>query len=135
MALRYLPFGPLRSASPQVDIHGLVEAKESVIENMAPVLTRLFTLLFAHPPPAPHGPLHRRVAVTFRLFQAPMKEADTCRRFVVPEIQAAGWETEPHRINEQVTFTDGRTVVVAARLAGGPASALIASSGSAWTCR
>jgi type I restriction enzyme, R subunit len=41
-----------------------------------------------------------------------MNEADTCRRFVVPKLQSAGWETEPHRINEQVTFTDGRIVVV-----------------------
>ena len=38
-------------------------------------------------------------------------EADTCRRFVVPRLQAAGWDTEPHRLNEQVTFTDGRIVV------------------------
>ena len=38
-------------------------------------------------------------------------EADTCRRYVVPELQAAGWEEEPHRINEQVTFTDGRIIV------------------------
>ena len=34
-------------------------------------------------------------------------EADTCRRYVVPKLQAAGWEDEPHRINEQVYFTDG----------------------------
>ena len=40
-------------------------------------------------------------------------EADTCRRYVVPRLQAAGWEDEPHRINEQVTFTDGRIVVLA----------------------
>ena len=38
-------------------------------------------------------------------------EADTCRRFVVPKLQQAGWDEEPHRINEQVTFTDGRIVV------------------------
>ncbi len=38
-------------------------------------------------------------------------EADTCRRYVVPKLQAAGWEDEPHRLNEQVTFTDGRIVV------------------------
>src|SRR5687767_10576414 len=38
-------------------------------------------------------------------------EADTCRRFIVPRLQAAGWESDPHRINEQVTFTDGRIVV------------------------
>jgi len=41
-----------------------------------------------------------------------MNEADTCRRLIVPKLQASGWETEPHRINEQVTFTDGRIVVV-----------------------
>ncbi len=40
-----------------------------------------------------------------------MNEADTCRRLIVPKLQAAGWETEPYRINEQVTFTDGRIVV------------------------
>ena len=38
-------------------------------------------------------------------------EADTCRRYVVPKLQATGWDDEPHRINEQVTFTDGRIVV------------------------
>src|SRR5436190_6612626 len=42
-------------------------------------------------------------------------EADTCRRYVVPRLQSAGWESEPHRINEQVTFTDGRIVVTAQR--------------------
>ena len=40
-----------------------------------------------------------------------MNEADTCRRFVVPKLQSAGWGAEPHRISEQVTFTDGRIVV------------------------
>lgn len=39
-------------------------------------------------------------------------EADTCRRYVVPRLQAAGWDNDPYRINEQVTFTDGRIVVV-----------------------
>jgi hypothetical protein len=38
-------------------------------------------------------------------------EADTCRRFVVPRLLAVGWDSEPHRLNEQVTFTDGRIVV------------------------
>jgi len=41
-----------------------------------------------------------------------MNEADTCRVYVTPKLQAAGWDREPHRINEQVTFTDGRIVVV-----------------------
>lgn len=40
-----------------------------------------------------------------------MTEADTCRRFVVPKLQAAGWDEEPCRLREQVTFTDGRIVV------------------------
>ncbi len=42
-------------------------------------------------------------------------EADTCRRFVVPRLQAAGWENDPYRINEQVTFTDGRIIVAGRR--------------------
>lgn len=42
-------------------------------------------------------------------------EADTCRRFVVPKLQAAGWDDEPHQINEQRTFTDGRIIVAGAR--------------------
>jgi hypothetical protein len=35
-------------------------------------------------------------------------EADTCRTFVVPKLQASGWDADPHRIAEQRTFTDGR---------------------------
>lgn len=42
-------------------------------------------------------------------------EADTCRRFVVPRLQAAGWDNDPYRINEQVTFTDGRIIVAGQR--------------------
>ena len=38
-------------------------------------------------------------------------EADTCRQFVVPKLQAAGWDSDPHSIAEQRTFTDGRIVV------------------------
>ena len=38
-------------------------------------------------------------------------EADTCRRFVVPMLQSVGWDDEPHQINEQVTFTDGRIIM------------------------
>jgi type I restriction enzyme, R subunit len=37
-----------------------------------------------------------------------MNEADTCRKFVVPQLQAAGWETDPHSIAEQRSFTAGR---------------------------
>ncbi len=39
-------------------------------------------------------------------------EADTCRRFVVPKLQAAGWDTSPCAINEQRSFTDGRVLFV-----------------------
>jgi len=28
-------------------------------------------------------------------------EADTCRLYVVPKLQAAGWDAEPHSIAEQ----------------------------------
>jgi len=42
----------------------------------------------------------------------PMNEADTCRKYVVPKLQAAGWDDRPHAINEQRTFTDGRVVFV-----------------------
>jgi type I restriction enzyme R subunit len=34
-------------------------------------------------------------------------EADTCRKFVVPKLQAAGWDSDPHSIAEQRSFTDG----------------------------
>lgn len=39
-------------------------------------------------------------------------EADTCRTLVVPRLQAAGWDDEPHSIAEQRTITDGRIVPV-----------------------
>jgi type I site-specific restriction endonuclease len=39
-----------------------------------------------------------------------MNEADTCRKQVVPLLQAAGWDDEPHSIAEQRTITDGRII-------------------------
>lgn len=39
-------------------------------------------------------------------------EADTCRKFVVPKLQAVGWDNDPHSIAEQRTITDGRVVPV-----------------------
>src|SRR2546422_4600671 len=41
-----------------------------------------------------------------------MNEADTCRKFIVPRLQASGWDDEPHSIAEQRTITDGRIVPV-----------------------
>jgi type I restriction enzyme R subunit len=37
-------------------------------------------------------------------------EADTCRKFVVPKLQARGWDNDPHSIAEQRTVTDGRII-------------------------
>lgn len=39
-------------------------------------------------------------------------EADTCRKFVVPRLQTAGWDSDPHSIAEQRTITDGRVIPV-----------------------
>jgi type I restriction enzyme R subunit len=44
-----------------------------------------------------------------------MNEADTCRKYVVPKLQAAGWEKEPHSLTEQKSFTDGRIIVVGSK--------------------
>ena len=41
-----------------------------------------------------------------------LTEADTCRKFVVPLLQKAGWDDAPYAINEQRTFTDGRVLFV-----------------------
>src|SRR5207302_352285 len=39
-------------------------------------------------------------------------EADTCRKLVVPKLQAAGWDNDPFSVAEQRTITDGRIVPV-----------------------
>ena len=41
---------------------------------------------------------------------ANLNEADTCRKYVVPLLQDAGWDEEPHSIAEQRSFTDGRII-------------------------
>jgi type I restriction enzyme R subunit len=41
---------------------------------------------------------------------ATLTEADTCRKYVLPKLYAAGWTDD--QISEQKTFTDGRIVVV-----------------------
>ncbi len=45
-----------------------------------------------------------------------MNEADTCRKFIVPKLQAAGWENAPYCISEQLTFTNPKGRI---RIAGG----------------
>jgi len=39
-------------------------------------------------------------------------EADTCRKWVTPRLQAAGWDNDPHSIAEQRSITDGRVIPV-----------------------
>ncbi|HXG66322.1 MAG TPA: DEAD/DEAH box helicase family protein, partial [Blastocatellia bacterium] len=38
-------------------------------------------------------------------------EADTCRLYVLPKLEEAGWNHEPHSFTEQKTFTDGRIII------------------------
>ena len=42
----------------------------------------------------------------------PDNEADTCRKYIVPKLQAAGWEKEPREIAEQRYITPGRIIPV-----------------------
>lgn len=44
-------------------------------------------------------------------------EADTCRKYVLPKLYAAGWNDD--QINEQRTFTDGRIIVAGTRVRRG----------------
>jgi type I restriction enzyme R subunit len=50
-----------------------------------------------------------------------MNEADTCRTYVVPKLQAAGWENAPFSIAEQRYFTNpkGRVRVIGGRIVRG----------------
>lgn len=41
-----------------------------------------------------------------------LNEADTCRKLVVPKLQTAGWDDDPHSIAEQRSVTDGRIIPV-----------------------
>jgi type I restriction enzyme R subunit len=45
-------------------------------------------------------------------------EADTCRKYVLPKLYAAGWNDD--QINEQRTFTDGRIMVAGSKVWRGP---------------
>ena len=46
-------------------------------------------------------------------------EADTCRKYVLPKLYAAGWNDD--QISEQKTFTDGRIIPVGAKTRRRPA--------------
>lgn len=43
-------------------------------------------------------------------------EADTCRKYITPALQRAGWDNAPHSLAEQRTFTDGRIVPTGDRI-------------------
>lgn len=43
--------------------------------------------------------------------QYQVTEADTCRTFITPALQEAGWDTLPHLLAEQHYFTDGRIII------------------------
>jgi len=47
-----------------------------------------------------------------------LTEADTCRKYVLPKLYAAGWTDD--QINEQRTFTDGRIVIVGSKVTRRP---------------
>jgi len=39
-------------------------------------------------------------------------EADTCRRYVLPKLQAGGWEDEPHHTNEPANTVRQLQIIV-----------------------
>ena len=43
-----------------------------------------------------------------------LTEADTCRKYVLPELYAAGWNDD--QTSEQKTFTDGRIIVAGSKV-------------------
>jgi type I restriction enzyme M protein len=43
-----------------------------------------------------------------------ISEADTCRKYVLPKLYAAGWNDD--QISEQKTFTDGRIVITGSKV-------------------
>jgi type I restriction enzyme, R subunit len=47
-----------------------------------------------------------------------LSEADTCRKYVLPKLYAAGWTDD--QISEQKTFTDGRIVVAGSKVTQRP---------------
>jgi type I restriction enzyme R subunit len=47
-----------------------------------------------------------------------LTEADICRKYVVPELYAAGWTDD--QITEQRTFTDGRIILAGSKVRRGP---------------
>jgi type I restriction enzyme R subunit len=49
----------------------------------------------------------------------PLNEPDTCRRYVTPNLQTAGWDNPPYLLGEQRSFTDGRIIVTGGKVRRG----------------
>jgi type I restriction enzyme R subunit len=49
-----------------------------------------------------------------------LNEADTCRVYITPKLQHAGWEHTPHLLTEQKIFTDGRVFTTGGVIRRGP---------------
>ena len=49
-----------------------------------------------------------------------LNEADTCRVYITPRLKEAGWDTAPHSLTEQRTFTDGRVFASGGKVTRGP---------------
>lgn len=45
-----------------------------------------------------------------------MNEAKSCRTYVILKLQQSGWDSPPHSIIEQKTFTDGRIIPLGSRI-------------------
>ena len=50
-----------------------------------------------------------------------MNEADTCRKYIVPKLQFAGWDNKPYLLAEQRTFTNlkGRIRIIGGKIVRG----------------
>lgn len=49
----------------------------------------------------------------------PLNEPDTCRLYVTPKLQNAGWDNLPYLLGEQRSFTDGRIIVTGGKVRRG----------------
>ena len=62
----------------------------------------------------PWALLSCHLSTLVKVHMAFLTEADTCRRYVLPKLYAAGWNDE--QISEQKSFTDGRIVVAGSKV-------------------
>lgn len=48
-----------------------------------------------------------------------LNEPDTCRQYVTPNLQTAGWDNPPYLLSEQRSFTDRRIIVTGGKVLRG----------------